>query len=74
VVVTFGPPLRFERRVGVDGKTQYEAASRAMMQAIARLADAPHPAPGAFDARPSVDRFEPAGGTGGSAPRPANTT
>jgi 1-acyl-sn-glycerol-3-phosphate acyltransferase len=39
ITVTFGPPLRFERRDDVDRKIQYESASRAMMDAIARLAD-----------------------------------
>ncbi|MBI2216374.1 MAG: 1-acyl-sn-glycerol-3-phosphate acyltransferase [Candidatus Rokubacteria bacterium] len=39
VTVTFGPPLTFARRDDVDRKTQYESASRAMMDAIARLAD-----------------------------------
>jgi 1-acyl-sn-glycerol-3-phosphate acyltransferase len=37
VVVTFGPPLRFQRPAGVDRKTHYEATSRALMAAIARL-------------------------------------
>jgi 1-acyl-sn-glycerol-3-phosphate acyltransferase len=37
VIVTFGPPLSFERRAGVERKAQYEAASRAMMDAIGRL-------------------------------------
>jgi hypothetical protein len=36
-VVTFGPPLRFER-VAVAGKKEYyDAISREMMAAIARL-------------------------------------
>ncbi len=37
VTVTFGPAMRFARRDDVDRKEQYEAASRAMMAAIARL-------------------------------------
>lgn len=37
VTVTFGPAFSFERREGIDRKVQYEAASRAMMDAIARL-------------------------------------
>jgi 1-acyl-sn-glycerol-3-phosphate acyltransferase len=37
VVVAFGTPMTFERTPGVDRKEQYEAASRAMMDAIERL-------------------------------------
>jgi 1-acyl-sn-glycerol-3-phosphate acyltransferase len=37
VAVFFGPPLRFARREGAGRKESYEAASRAMMAAIARL-------------------------------------
>ena len=37
VVVTFGPPLTFQRAVGVDRKAHYEATSRTLMAAIARL-------------------------------------
>jgi 1-acyl-sn-glycerol-3-phosphate acyltransferase len=37
VVVTFGPPLTFQRAPGVDRKAHYEATSRALMAAIARL-------------------------------------
>jgi hypothetical protein len=40
VIVTFGAPLRFERRDEKGRKTDYEAVSRAMMAAIGRLADA----------------------------------
>jgi 1-acyl-sn-glycerol-3-phosphate acyltransferase len=40
VTVTFGPPLRFSPEHGRDRKESYEAASRAMMAAIARLKDA----------------------------------
>jgi len=39
VVVTFGPPLTFERAAGADRKAQYEAASRRMMAAIGQLKD-----------------------------------
>lgn len=54
VIVRFGPPLRFER--GGDGrerKGQYEAASRAMMDAIAALKQS-----GAPGSRPSEVGFE----------------
>ncbi len=37
VVVTFGPALTFQRAAGVDRKAHYEATSRALMAAIARL-------------------------------------
>jgi 1-acyl-sn-glycerol-3-phosphate acyltransferase len=37
VVVTFGPPLTFQRAAGVNRKAHYEATSRALMTAIARL-------------------------------------
>ncbi|HET7340743.1 MAG TPA: lysophospholipid acyltransferase family protein [Methylomirabilota bacterium] len=37
VVVTFGAPLTFARATGAERKTQYEAASRRMMAAIAEL-------------------------------------
>ena len=37
VVVTFGPPLRFERPAGADKKEYYDSVSRDMMAAIARL-------------------------------------
>jgi 1-acyl-sn-glycerol-3-phosphate acyltransferase len=43
VVVTFGPPLRFAERPGLDKKQLYEAASQEMMAAIARLKDAAGP-------------------------------
>ena len=41
VTVAFGEPLRFDAKRGGDRREQYEAASRAMMAAIARLKDAP---------------------------------
>jgi len=37
VVVTFGPPLRFERPAGAGKKEYYDSVSRDMMAAIARL-------------------------------------
>jgi len=37
VVVTFGPPLRFERPAGAGKKEYYDAVSRDMIAAIARL-------------------------------------
>jgi cytidylate kinase len=39
VVVTFGPPLRFERPAGADKKEYYDTVSRDMMAAIARLSN-----------------------------------
>ncbi|HEY3099581.1 MAG TPA: lysophospholipid acyltransferase family protein [Methylomirabilota bacterium] len=39
VVVTFGPPLRFERPAGAGKKEYYDAVSRDMMAAIARLSN-----------------------------------
>lgn len=39
VVVTFGPPLRFERPAGADKREYYDAVSRDMMAAIARLSN-----------------------------------
>ena len=66
VVVTFGPPLRFQRAVGPQRKAQYEAASREMMAAIGAAegpcerwsgcARSPAPAPNTLN-----------GGTGGMA-------
>jgi 1-acyl-sn-glycerol-3-phosphate acyltransferase len=40
VVVTFGAPLHFTEQPGVPRKESYDAASREMMAAIARLKDA----------------------------------
>lgn len=40
IVVTFGPPLRFPQRADIPRKESYDAASREMMAAIARLKDA----------------------------------
>jgi 1-acyl-sn-glycerol-3-phosphate acyltransferase len=61
VVVHFGPPLRFGRGEGRERKSQYEAASRAMMDAIAALG--PGTARGAGSSgeparRPSESAFE----------------
>jgi 1-acyl-sn-glycerol-3-phosphate acyltransferase len=53
VIVSFGSPLRFERGTGPERKERYEAASRAMMDAIARLM------PASEDAE-----LEPVGGAG----------
>jgi 1-acyl-sn-glycerol-3-phosphate acyltransferase len=53
VTVSFGPPLSFTRREGPGRKDQYEAASREMMAAIARLRDAAAGRPGAA---PGSDR------------------
>ena len=39
VVVTFGPPLRFERSAGADKKEYYDTVSRDMIAAIARLSN-----------------------------------
>lgn len=47
VVVTFGPPLTFQRAPGVDRKAHYEATSRALMAAIARLGGLTTAAPAA---------------------------
>src|SRR5262245_29248054 len=48
VKVTFGPPMRFGASDGANRKESYEAASREMMAAIARLKDAAGPSgPGA---------------------------
>jgi 1-acyl-sn-glycerol-3-phosphate acyltransferase len=72
VTVTFGPPLRFGDRGGASSKKEsYEAASQAMMAAIARLKDS------AERAAPSVasPREVVVGGVGaGGASIPANFT
>lgn len=44
VTITFGPPLRFAAPAGAGRKDSYEAASREMMAAIARLKDGASPA------------------------------
>ena len=53
VIVRFGPPLRFARGEGRERKDRYEAASRAMMDAIAALKQSGEPA-----RRPSESVFE----------------
>jgi 1-acyl-sn-glycerol-3-phosphate acyltransferase len=53
VTVRFGAPLRFERAEGRDRKERYEAASRAMMDAIRRLKESGEPV-----RRPSEAEFE----------------
>ena len=53
VIVRFGPPLRFARGEGSERKGRYEAASRAMMDAIAALKPSGEPA-----RRPSESAFE----------------
>ena len=50
VTVSFGAPLHFSRVEGQERKEQYEAASRAMMGAIARLRDRAIGAPLTADA------------------------
>jgi len=51
VMVTFGPPLRFQRATGAERKAQYETASRQMMAAIAELRDRAVGGAGAAGAR-----------------------
>lgn len=53
VIVRFGRPLRFERGEGRERKGRYEAASRAMMDAIAALKQSGEPG-----GRPSEAGFE----------------
>jgi 1-acyl-sn-glycerol-3-phosphate acyltransferase len=66
VIVTFGPPLTFERRTGVERKQQYEAASRMIMDAIARLRAA-STGRGPTESRSGDREFEGVGGAGGRA-------
>jgi 1-acyl-sn-glycerol-3-phosphate acyltransferase len=63
VVVTFGRPMTFERTTGSDRKEQYEAASRAMMDAIERLKHDGEPHGSA------VHELEASAGTGRAAQR-----
>ena len=63
VVVTYGEPMTFERTPGMERKEQYEAASRAMMDAIARLKHRGEP-----DGS-SARELEAVGGTGRAAQR-----
>jgi 1-acyl-sn-glycerol-3-phosphate acyltransferase len=70
VRVTFGPAMRFERRTDADRKEQYEAASRAMMDAIARLKDIASPMRAPADRGSDPPELEAVGGVGprGAAP------
>ena len=61
VTVTFGPPLRFSGEAGAPRKELYDAASREMMAAIARLKDAAPAQPGSASPR---ERGPAAGGVG----------
>jgi 1-acyl-sn-glycerol-3-phosphate acyltransferase len=63
VVVTFGRPMTFERTTGSDRKERYEAASRAMMDAIERLTHDGEPHGSA------VHELDAVGSTGGAAQR-----
>lgn len=75
ITVTFGPPLRFERRDDVDRKEQYEAASRVMTDALARLMDTSIPPTGAEPPRSGQgDEFEAVGGASGYARIPTTST
>jgi 1-acyl-sn-glycerol-3-phosphate acyltransferase len=67
VTVTFGPPIRFEGRPGAPRtKESYQAASQAMMAAIARLKDAGEPDPGSPRERRAVGEV----GVGGASASP----
>jgi 1-acyl-sn-glycerol-3-phosphate acyltransferase len=70
VVVTFGPAMRFPRRDDVDRKAQYDAASRAMMDAIGGLRGGSSAAGASTRARSDADLLQVAGGAGGRARRP----
>lgn len=63
VVVTFGRPMTFERTPGSDRKQRYEAASRAMMDAIERLKHDGEPN------RSAVQELDAVGSTGRAAQR-----
>ncbi len=73
VTITFGPALRFERRDDVDRKQQYEAASRAMMAAIARLGNTSGTSATAGASRSDVPELVVAG-EAGTAPVSTNST
>jgi len=64
VTVSFGAPLHFARVEGGERKEQYEAASRAMMGAIARLRDRAIGAP-----RTADERVQAVGGAGVTTPQ-----
>jgi 1-acyl-sn-glycerol-3-phosphate acyltransferase len=67
ITVTFGPPLRFGGEAGAARKKDsYEAASQAMMAAIARLKDAGAPDPASPRDRPVVGEL----GMGGASTSP----
>lgn len=67
ITVTFGPPLRFRQADGSARREHYEAASRDIMAAIARLRDSVGVGP---DSRPAEGRAGAVGvgGTGGARP------
>src|SRR5262249_10451024 len=67
VTVTFGHPLRFTRRDDQDRKEQYEHASQAMMQALARLMDPSGPRPVSAATPPAGHELETIGGADGDA-------
>ena len=73
VVVTFGPAMRFERGNESDRKHDYEAASRAMMHAIARLGAMASPATAADPPRPEIGELEAVGGARASDARSKST-
>lgn len=64
VTVTFGPPLQFRRQDDADRKEQYENASRAMMQALARLMESSGMGPARAVERPGGPELEVAGAAG----------
>ncbi len=69
VVIAFGPPMRFEARGDVPRKESYDAASREMMAAIARLKDAAgSPEPVAASPREGSRAIGGAGAGGASTP------
>ncbi|MGH7323324.1 MAG: lysophospholipid acyltransferase family protein [Candidatus Rokuibacteriota bacterium] len=72
VTVTFGPPLTFDGRNGAKRKESYEAASQAMMAAIARLKDAEGPA-GPGSASPRERRAVGEVGVGGASTSPKSS-
>jgi 1-acyl-sn-glycerol-3-phosphate acyltransferase len=71
VTVTFGPPLRFGGEAAARKKESYEAASQAMMAAIARLKDTGAGRPGSASPRERRDAGEV--GVGGSSTSPKST-
>jgi 1-acyl-sn-glycerol-3-phosphate acyltransferase len=73
VVVTFGPAMRFERGTEGDRKHDYDAASRAMMDAIARLGAIASPATASDPSRPEIGELEAVGGARASDARSKST-